>query len=242
MICMKGFNVCRRIRLGASLLGFLCLLVLPAAAQEAKVELSFVSFPRAFSVEPVELLIGPEKTIEVEMPSHTISAPVRVPQLGRWQLGKSGQDEEGEFTFEVFGSVEASSAKNQTLVVFRSKDDGKPKFNVVRLDGDAGAFAGGSQFFYNATKAPIAASVGDQKFALRPGQYKLTNAKASYERDGREYLSVEFFYQVKDRQEKFESTTWRQNEKVRYMVFFYHDERTKQITTHLLRSYPKQAK
>ena len=202
--------------------------------------LSFVSFPRAFSVEPVELLVGPEETIEVQMPSHTVSAPVQVPQLGSWQLGKSGQDEEGNFTFEVFGSVQASSSKNQTLVVFRSRDAEKPTFKVVRLDGDASGFAGGSQFFYNATKAPIAAIAGDQKFALKPGQYKLTRAKASYERDGREYLSVEFFYQVKDRQEKFESTTWRLNEKVRYMVFFYHDERTRQITTHLLRSYPKQ--
>ncbi|MFK7849423.1 MAG: hypothetical protein AB8D78_00465 [Akkermansiaceae bacterium] len=218
---------------------FFCLLTVSSKAQQPTVNLSFVSFPRAFSVEPVELLVGPEKTIEIQMPAHTVSAPVRVPQLSRWQLGKSGVDEDGNFVFKVFGSVEGSSSKSQTLVVFRSKNRTESSFKVLRLDGDANGFAGGSQFFYNATKVPIGASVGDRKFSIEPGKYKLTKAKASYKRNGREYLGVEFFYQVKDRQEKFESTTWRHNDKVRYMVFFYHDDRTKQITTHLLRTYPK---
>lgn len=218
---------------------FFLISVMGVHAQDAKVNLSFVSFPRAFTVEPVELLIGPEKTIEVQMPAHTISAPVRVPQMAQWRLGKSSEGEDGEFIFEEYGSVEGSSSKNQTLVVFRPRDPGKNNFKIIRLDGDADGFAGGSQFFYNATKVPIAGVVGDQRFALKPNEYRLMRAKASYERKGREYLSVEFFYKVKEREEKFESTTWRHNDKVRHMVFFYHDDRTTQITTHLLRSYPK---
>ncbi len=223
-------------------LGFLCFLTIFSTAQQAKVNLSFVSFPKAHTVEPVELLIGREKTVEVSLPSHTISAPVRIPQLKQWLLGKSGTDEKGNFTFEVFGKVEASTSPNQTLVVFRSKQDDKPKFKVVRIDGDVAGAEKGSQFFHNATKVPIGVIVGDQKFALEPGQHKLTRAKASYKRDDREYLGVEYYYKVKNRDEKFDSTTWRHNDKVRHMVFFYHHNKTMQISSHMLRSYPKPPK
>lgn len=221
------------------LTGLSALLVSPCAAQDTRVDLSFVSFPRAYSVEPVELLVGPGKTIEVNLPSHTISAPVRVPRLEQWLLGKSAINDKGEFTFEVYGKVNSSASGNQTLVVFRSQEQDKPRYEIVRLDGDAGLAAGGSQFFHNATKANIGVMIGDQTFSLKPDQNKLTKAKASFQRDSREYLSVEFHYQIKDLQKKFESTTWRHNDKVRYMVFFYHDERTKQIGAHMIRSYPK---
>lgn len=221
---------------------FAFLLSLSAAilchAQQSRVNLSFVSFPKAFDLKPVELLVGPEKTVQLKLPTHTISRPVRVPQLAEWRLGESSVDENGEFVFKTYGKVKASSSKNQTLIVFRSPGADKPEYEIVRLNGDANGFRGGSQFFYNATKVPIAGKVGDKQFVLQPKQYKLIKANPSFERNGREYLGVEFFYKFKDI-EKFDSTTWRYNDKVRYMVFFFHGDKTKQISTHMLRTYPK---
>ena len=209
-------------------------------AQSSKVNISFVSFPKAFDLKPVELLIGPEKTVLVKLPTHTISRPIRVAQLAEWHLGKSSEDEEGNFIFTTYGKVKASSSKNQTLIVFRSTDNDivTPKYEIVRLDGDANGFSGGSQFFYNATKIEIAGKVGDKKFALKPKTHILFKANSSFERNGRKYLGVEFFYRFKDI-EKFDSTTWRHNDKVRYMVFFFHSDKTRQISTHMLRTYPK---
>ena len=196
-----------------SLLGF-------TIAQEVKVNLSFVSFPKAFDLEPVELLVGPEKTVEIKMPTHTISRPIRVPLMPEWHLGESSVDAEGNFVFKSFGKVKSSASKDQTLIVFRSKNADNPEYEMVRLDGDANGFSGGSQFFYNATKIAIAGKVGDKEFALKPKQYKLIRANPSFEKNGRKYLGIEFFFKFEDI-EKFDSTTWRHNDKVRYMVFFY---------------------
>lgn len=205
------------------------------------VNLSFVSFPKAFDLQSVELLVGPEKTIEIKLPTHTISRPIRVPQLNEWQLGKSSLDEEGNFIFKAYGKVKATSSKDQTLVVFRSTPKEDPEYEIVLLDGDATGFSGGSQFFYNATKIAIAGKIGDKKIVLKPKEHTLIKAKPSIERNGRQYLGIEFFYKFQDI-EKFDSTTWRYNDQVRYMVFFFHGDKTKQISSHMIRTYPKDPK
>jgi len=210
-------------------------------AQTEKVNLSFVSFPKAFDLAPIELLVGPEKTVKIKLPTHTISRPIRVTKLAEWHLGESSVDKDGNFIFKSFGKVKSSDSKNQTLIVFRSTDADTPKYEIVRLNGDAKGFSGGSQFFYNATKIEIAGKVGDKQFALKPKQHTLFKANASFEKNDRKYLGVEFFYKFKDI-EKFDSTTWRHNDKVRYMVFFFHGEKTRQISTYMLRSYPKDPK
>lgn len=208
------------------------------SAQTQKVNLSIVSFPKAFAVKPVELLVEPEKTVKLVLPTHTVSRPIKVPLLKEWRLGVSSVDDEGNFVFKTLGKVKASTKKDQTLIVFRTGPKASPSFEIVRLDGDTSGFSGGSQFFYNATKIGIAGKVGDKQFALKPKEYKLIRANPSFERNGRQYLGVEFFYQYKDI-EKFDSTTWRTNDKVRYMVFFFHSEKTKKISKHMLRIYPK---
>ncbi len=207
------------------------------AASAENIHLSFVSFPVAHDIEPVELLIGEEDVVKAPLPSHTISRPISIPAQELWILGKSSRDENGAFSFEPYGQVRASTAMTQTLVVFRSEKNGKPSYEIIVLDSDRKGFSGGSQFFHNSADIAVKGQVGDKHFTLQPGEHCLLRAEADSVIEDRKTLSVKLIYEEKDSPPKTISMTWRFNDQVRYMVFIHRDEKTKRMNHHLLRNY-----
>ena len=206
-------------------------------SQEKEITLQFVSFPKSIKAEPVELLVGPGETIEVELPTNSLSPEYKVsPQQG-WALGESGENEEGEFVFKTYGSAPSLSSSNQLILVIRKGLNDEDGFQLIPMDNRQSGFGGGEYFFMNAAQTDIAAELGDTKFALKPRSHKLVKPKPSKVDGKRKYLYVYLHYRKGEEAVPFYSSTWRLSDKARCMVFFYHDTHTKQLRTHTIRDY-----
>jgi hypothetical protein len=212
-------------------------LVCTALAQnQPMVNLRFVSFPLVANPEPIELLIGHETTIEVELPCNSISQSYSVPSLESWSLGKSSDDANGKFTFNAFGSTKSLGAANQMILVVRQGTGDADGLRLIPFKSDQGGFDGGKYLLLNAAKVDIAGEIGTAKFALKPMQHGLIAPKPTKIQDARQYAFAKFFFRHQEDVQPFFSSTWRFNDRARTMVFFYHDHRTKQLRVHTIRS------
>lgn len=201
------------------------------------VELHFVSFPKVADPEPLELLIGENETIEVQLPTNHISQAYSVPALSKWALGKSSGPEAKEFTFESYGATSSIDSKSQLVLVTRSGGEDSNDLQLATLDFSQDGFGGGEYLFMNATRVDIAGIIGEQKFALKPQKSALVSPEPTKTSGDRGYSYARFFFRNDDTAKGFFSATWRLNERARSMVFFYHDPGTKQIRLHIIRSF-----
>lgn len=214
----------------------LCL-ILPSMAlaqEEEKITLQFVSFPKSTSPEPVELLIGEGKTMEVKIPSNALSEPYQVPLLSKWVVGKSeiGQDE--KTTFAIYGQGSALDSKNQLIILVRKGAENADGMELIAVDNQRASFGGGSYLFMNVAKIDIAGEVGDQKFTIKP------NARTILKPEGEDDAKVfqTMFYFRKDNEAKpFFSSKWPVNDKARSLVFFYHDPHNQRLRFHSIRHF-----
>jgi hypothetical protein len=108
-------------------------------AQEAeKVTLRFISFPKSASPQPVELLIGGGKTLEVKIPTNALSEPYKVPRLSTWAVGKlepaKSADENPVFT--SYGTAPALASANQLILLIRNGKENSEGMRVVPLDNN----------------------------------------------------------------------------------------------------------
>lgn len=212
-----------------------------AHAQEAKpeatVNLRFVSFPKAATAVPIELLIGGEKTMAVELPTNSISQTYQVPALATWTLGKTSTNEEGKSIFQVFGKTQSIGANEQLILVVRKGSDDADGLELTAVKNNSEGFGGGKYFLLNATSVDIAGSIGTSKFSLKPKTHDLIAPNPTSTEGDRKYCFSQFYFHHKDETQPFFSATWRFNEKARSMVFFYHDPKTKQLRVHTIRSF-----
>ncbi|PXA03571.1 hypothetical protein DDZ13_11360 [Coraliomargarita sinensis] len=218
------------------LLCALCLCIC-AQAQTGKVDLHFLSFPKATDPEPLELLIGENETIEVQLPTNHISQAYSVPALPNWTLGKSSAPDARAFSFNSYGNTPSIRSPKQLVLVTRSGSKNSNDIQLTTLDFSTDAFGGGQYLFINATEVDIAGIIGEQKFALKPGKSTLVTPEATKTRGDLGYSYARFFFRNKDKAKGFFSATWRLNEKAQSMVFFYHDPGTEQIRLHIIRSF-----
>ncbi|MES2982537.1 MAG: hypothetical protein V4727_09510 [Verrucomicrobiota bacterium] len=199
--------------------------------------LRFVSFPKSASAEPIELLIGEAKTLEVEIPTNSISISYEVPALTTWALGKSSTNEKGEYVFLAYGKAQSIVAKEQIVIVVRKGLNDADGLTLTTLKNSDEGFSGGKYFLLNATKVDIAGSIGTQKFSLKPSNHSIIAPKPTKTEGDRAYCFAEFFFRKDEEIQPFFSATWRFNEKARSMVFFYHDPKSTQLQVHTIRSY-----
>lgn len=209
----------------------------PCTAQDAKIELQFVLFPKHAGHEIVELRVGPDETIEVELPTNSLSPVYRVDALSEWAIGKSGTNEEGEFTFDVFGKTEAISSKKQLILVQPDAREDTEKFKLTSFQLDQSGFSRGKYLFLNVTKVDIAIQIGDSELALKPGQHQLVKPKASKVKNDRKYLHVYIYFKKGEEAQPFYSSTWRFIDNARTMVFFYHEPVHGQLKHHSIINY-----
>ncbi len=214
-------------------------LIMPfiANAQEEQVSLQFVSFPITADPKPIELITGEGKTIEVELPSNSLSKAYKVPKLQNWILGKTviGKDEKP--SFKIYGQIKAGSAGNQLVMVIRKGDTDEAGYDLVCFDNSPSGFSGGKYIFLNGSKVDVAGEVGDLKFTLKPNTHTLLAPKPSEQKDERKYLYVTLYFRKGEKATPFYTSTWRFSEKARTMVVFYHEPHNQRIRTHTIRDY-----
>ncbi len=217
---------------------FLCLIATCTVnAQDDQVSLRFVSFPMSNDPKPIELIAGEGKTIEVELPTNSLSVAYQVPKLQSWVLGKTVAGEDGKASFKIYGQTGAGSTKNQLVLVVRKGMADEDGYDLVCFDGDAGGFSGGKYIFLNGSKVDVAGDVGNLKFSIKPKAHTLLAPKPSEEKNDRKYLYITLYFRKGETAEPFYTNTWRFSEKARTMVVFYHDPHTQRLRTHTIRDY-----
>ena len=214
--------------------------LIPSAAiaqQEKQITVQFVAFPLSADPKPVELLLGEGKSIEVELPSNSLSQPYKVSAVGSWVLGKSREKPDGTTAFDVFGQAPATASDKQVVLVLRKGTENKDGFDLVPFDGGGTGFGGGKYLFLNGAKVDIAGDAGGTKFALKPRKHTLLSPNPSEVREERKYLFITLYFRKGEEATPFYTSTWRFSEKARTMVFFYHDPHNDRLRTHTIRDY-----
>jgi hypothetical protein len=230
-----NFNRTRRLCTSFFLLAGFSLF--PCGAQEGqKIALKFVSFPGVADPEPLELLIGEEKIMEVEAPSSEISKPYAVKRQATWMVGKMVTGEDGKSKFEIYGKTKALTSSKQLLLLIRKGKTNAEGFKILALDGRGTQFAGEKFLFLNVAKVDIAGVVGKKKFALKPGAHSILKPKADH--GARKNLChVSFAYRQQKEWKVFSNTTWPVSKSARALVFFYQDPKTRHLRLHTIRDF-----
>lgn len=194
-----------------------------AAAQQGEVSLQFLAFPKKMRPEPIELVVGKGKTIEIQTPGNELSPTYTVPALSSIMVGKTTQNEEGEPGFESYGEAKAIAASKQIILLIRKGNENSDGFLVIPLNGELGEFGGGKYLFINASALNVGGIIGDSKFALKPGQKELLAPKPDHEDS---ICQVTLSYQRADKWKVFKDTRWSSNKAYRSLVFFYQNPGT----------------
>lgn len=217
----------------------LCILgfSLSAHAQDATVNLRFVSFPKAANAKPIELFLGEGKTMEVEIPTNSISETYKVPALTTWSLGKTTTNPEGKTMFQVFGKTPTSGSAEQLILVMRKGPEDADGLELTAIKNSDDGFKGGKYIVMNAARVDIAGFIGTSKFTLKPYKFEIIAPQPTKIEENRMYCFAKFFFRKNEELEPFFSATWRFNEEARSMVFFYHDPNSKQLRLHTIRTY-----
>ena len=212
---------------------FLMLATLTVGAQD-QVKLKFLSFPRTVNPQPVELLIGEDKTLAVEAPTNALSQSHVVPRLSTWAVGETVTNDEGESRFNLFGSAPSIQSDSQIILIIRNGASNSDGVEIIPIDDQPANFGGGKFLFMNATQTDIAGECGGVRFAIRPGERTIIKPEAG--RDDRLFHAM-FYFRKEDAPRPFFSSKWPISDKARALVFFYHDPNTKQIRLHSIRDF-----
>lgn len=210
------------------------------AKQEGEqVTLQFVTFPKWIIREPIQMVIGEGETLEFIAPSNSFSKAYQVPKLSHWVFGRTGQNEKGDPVFETFGQGKALGSKSQLILLIRLGKKPKDGLKVIALDSQLGEFDGGQFFYYNASTFDIGGMMGDSKFVLKPGEYRIIKPKDKdiMVKDGMSFVQTVHLYRKEDIQNPFFNSTWHLNPKARSMIFFYQDNDQKRLKMHTLQDF-----
>lgn len=193
-------------------------------AQEKTIKLRFLGFPQVPKPEPVELLVGEGKTIKVDTPSNELSQPYSVPVLPSIIVGETVGNEKNESVFKEYGSAKAINAEELIVLLLRKGQKPSDGFVVLPVNAGRTGFKPASYLFINASNLSVGGVIGDQKFALKPGQRRMLQPKPNHA-DG--ICQVTFAYMKDDNEWKtVYDTRWPASDKFRSMVFFYQDPGT----------------
>jgi hypothetical protein len=203
-----------------------------AAKEASNVELRFVSFPKSREPVQLEMLVGEEKTVDIEAPSNQVSRPMKVPSQATWIFGEKALDSEGKPTFNIFGKVVAANSPSQIILLVKKGMENSDGFEVLALDGRQKGFGAGKILFMNAAKIKIGADVAGKKFVLDPGKNRIISPAST---NG---LFQAILYFDRDGEARpFFSSRWPVNDDARAMIFIYHDPRSKKLRIHSLREF-----
>jgi hypothetical protein len=212
--------------------------LLPCSAQEGgEVTLQFLSFPKALDPQPVELLLGEGKTLEVNIPTNELSKPYKVTRLASWAVGESATGEDGKPAFKVFGQAPALASPKQLILLVRKGATNADGMEVIPIDNRVENFGGGKFLFMNAAKIDIAGEIGGEKFAIEPGKHVVVRPMTGKTENGKKLVHTSLYFRKGEEAKPFFSSVWPLSEKVRSLIFFYHDPETKSLRLHTIRDF-----
>jgi hypothetical protein len=203
---------------------FLCvavaIIVFPftRAMAEGEVSLQFLSFPHQLEREPIELVIGEEETLSIEIPSNELSPFYKVKRLASIVVGIKTVNEKGQSAFQVLGKAASLASSNQIIVLMRKGEHNSDGFVVLPIDSDQKDFPGGNYLFINASKELLAGKIGDKNLQLTPGEREMLKPGASHEGGG---CQVTLFYKKGEKSQIFFDTRWSVSPRYRSLVFIY---------------------
>lgn len=203
----------------------------PLLPAQGEITVEFVSFPKKAEIPKLEVLVDREKTLQVELPAHTLSQPVKLPRLSSWQLGVSGQDAEGNFQFTPYGAVKPLAARKQVLVCLWKGKEPKDGISIVALDGSDQGFGEKKFMLMNLAAKEVVGELGDRKFRLPPAKHLIIQPK---ENKGPGLCFAELFAERKGKWRSFFSTNWPVLEESRAFVFIYQHPRNGTMTLHTI--------
>jgi hypothetical protein len=210
--------------------------LLPCSAQNAdKVSLQFLSFPKSITPEPVELVIGKNKSITVEIPSNELSPVYKVKRQSQWSVGESTTDEESKPLFKIFGQGKVLNSPKQLILLVRKGKKNSDGFDVLVIDNRIAHFGGGKFLFMNAAQVDIAGIVGNEKFAIQPSKHAII--KPEPDKNNRRVCHTLLYYRKGRETKPFLSSKWPLSGDARGLIFFYHDPRSKQLRLHSIRDF-----
>jgi hypothetical protein len=202
------------------------------AQQNEKVKLRFVTFPPRQDWAEMELKVGEEKTIDIEVPSNELSKTYRITPSRILLLGKTVAAKANEDGFKVYARVELLPASSQ-IILLKSKGEALADgFEARAIDATSTKFGGGKLLFVNTASVAIAGVVGGEKFALKPNASSLLRPQAN---KGKDLYQVTFAYQKKEKWQVFSDTRWPISEKHRGLIFFVEDSDTKKLSLFAIR-------
>jgi hypothetical protein len=201
----------------------LLLLCTSGTHAQDKRSIRVLAFPKQMRPEPVELVIGKNKTIQIDTPGNELSQPYEIPPLESIVVGETVTDEEGKPNFVVLGRAKALASPKQIVLLLRKGRENRDGFVVLPLNGDLKNFDGGSYLFINASKLNVGGIIGSSKFALKPGQRRLLTPEADHEGG---VCQVSLSYERDDTWKVFHDTRWPTNKRYRSLIFFHQDPKT----------------
>lgn len=204
---------------------------------DGQVEIQFVSFPKDNGEDEVELYLGGDEPLKVELPTNRLSQKYRVKAMNSWVLGKTTKGPDGNVVFAKLGQARALDTPRQLILVIRKGGASENSLHLIPMPNNATNFGGGAYFFLNATPVDVGGILSDVKFSIKPGKFITVEPKPSRVKGVYEYCKVQLVYRNGDEVRPFFNSTWRLNDKVRSLVFFYLDPVTRRVRMHSIRDY-----
>ena len=207
-----------------------------APAQEGKVSLRFLTFPRAAERVPMKLLIEDGEVLDIEVPSNEFSRAYKVKPMAKWTFVEPATaPEQGEPAFSVVGTAPAIASPSQLVIIVRSREAGKG-FDVIPIDDRIASFGGGKYLFVNAASVAIGGVVGAQRFSLQPRQHTMVTPEP--EAPGSRVCHAALYYPRGGKPKSFFSSKWPVGGNARSLIFIYQDPGTLRLRLHTLRDFP----
>jgi hypothetical protein len=197
------------------------------SAQEQKILLQFLAFPKQMEPEPVELRIGEERTIQIKTPGHQLSPTYQVPAMEFISVGETVKNNEGESVFQEYGKTKALTDKRQIILLIRKGPANSDGFAVIPINADLEKYGGGSFTFINASKIQVEGIIGNEKFNLKPGLRTSVTPEPDF---GRDICQVTLSYlRGENDWKKLLDARWSANKDSRSLIFFYQIPDTKKL-------------
>jgi len=190
-----------------------------AAQDEDQVTVQFVRVPGTEDDRSAVLRLADDKTMEVQLPSSSLSEAYQVPRQQRWVLGKQEQGDDGQQTFKAMGDASATAGKHQVVVVIDkgAMNDGRLQLIVMDLEPKADCFQ-----FVNASSFEISGELGVERFGIAPGEHALLKAEASSsDEHQRRFCEVAFNFLKGKEYVRFFDGNWRLEDHTYALVIFH---------------------
>ncbi len=212
-----------------------CLLLLPCyAQQEAKVTLQFLTFPITREPLSIKLLVGENKTLDLNISSNELAQPIKVPHMESLSFGDTHSDKDDKEYFKVYGKAKTLPVPSQLILLIRKGKRAEDGFDVIPFSNDIKSLGGGKFLFYNLSIVDIAGEVGGKRFTLKPSQHTILDPKP--DKSGRMFHAL-FYFREGNNPRAFFSSMWPYLDKGRSLVFFYNDSKTNKIKLHTIRDF-----